>query len=57
MIVLGLPGENIDLVELKSGSAEKQYAKAIKGIQAVIFCDNFVPSGNSTQFYFRFKTV
>lgn len=41
--VLGLPGENVDLLEVQADSSEELYAKTVKGIQAIILCDNFKP--------------
>lgn len=34
---------NVDIVELKKGASEQQYARAIQGVQAVVFCQNFQP--------------
>ena len=35
--------ENVDIVELKKDATEEQYARAVQGVQAVVFCQNFQP--------------
>ena len=34
---------NVDIVELKKDATEQQYARAVQGVQAVVFCHNFEP--------------
>jgi len=34
---------NVDVVELKEGASEELYARAVQGVQAVVFCQNFQP--------------
>lgn len=44
MSVYGLPGNNVDIIELKATQAEydeSAFLRAISGVQAVIFCSNF----------------
>ncbi|KAJ1428388.1 hypothetical protein B484DRAFT_449893 [Ochromonadaceae sp. CCMP2298] len=40
---LGLPGYNLDIVELGPNSEEYAYARAVQDCQAVIFCSSFDP--------------
>ena len=35
--------DNVDIVELKKDATEEQYARAVEGVQAVVFCQNFQP--------------
>lgn len=39
----GLPGNNVDMIELSPSSAEEDYALAVQGVQAVVFCGSFEP--------------
>lgn len=34
---------NVDIVELKKDASEGLYARAVQGVQAVVFCQNFQP--------------
>jgi len=42
--LFGLPGNNVDIIELDPNSDEKQFARCIQDVQAVIFCGNFEPA-------------
>lgn len=35
--------DNVDIVELKKDATEAEYARAVEGVQAVVFCQNFQP--------------
>lgn len=35
--------DNVDIVELKKDATEEQYARAVEGVQAIVFCPNFQP--------------
>eukprot|EP01041_Mallomonas_annulata_P000441 gene441-790_t len=39
----GLPGNNVDIVPLTPTSSEESYARAIQGVQAIVFSGNFDP--------------
>jgi len=39
----GLPGINIDMIELTDQSPDKKYARAVQESQAIIFCDSLDP--------------
>lgn len=42
--VFGLPGTNVDMLELRAESSEEAFFKAIEGAQAVVMCGNFLQS-------------
>ena len=44
--LLGLPGNNVDIIRLNKESSLATYLKAVQGCQAVIFCGNFDPQPN-----------
>ena len=44
--LLGLPGNNVDILRLNKDSPLTSYLKAAQGCQAVIFCGNFEPKPN-----------
>lgn len=44
--MFGLPGNNVDIIELKLESPLESYTKAVEGAQAVIFSGNFDPVMN-----------
>jgi hypothetical protein len=41
--VYGLPGFNVDMIELSAMSPQEDFARALNGVQAIIFCGNFDP--------------
>lgn len=42
--VFGLPGKNVDMLELRAEMPEEALFKAIEGVQAVVLCGNFLQS-------------
>lgn len=40
----GLPGINIDMIELTDRSPDKKYARAVQESQAIVFCDCLDPT-------------
>lgn len=44
--VYGLPGFNVDIVELSPTSSDQEIARVVQGSQAIIFCGNFEPTVN-----------
>ena len=44
--IFGLPGNNVDILELYPESSLDSYLKALDGAQAIIFCGNFEPKIN-----------
>jgi len=39
--IFGLPGVNVDMIELGPDSNEQRYIKAVQGAQAIVLCGNF----------------
>lgn len=37
----GLPGKNVDMVELRAGMQQDAFFRALEGVQAVVLCGNF----------------
>lgn len=42
--VFGLPGINVDMLELLNDGSERRFEAALEGVQAVVICDSFSPS-------------
>ena len=40
----GLPGINVDMLELLNDASERRFEAALEGVQAVVLCDSFSPS-------------
>merc|ERR1719440_180826 len=43
--IYGLPGNNVDIVELNNFTSEELYARAVEDAQAVVICSAFEPAG------------
>ena len=39
----------MDILEVQGGSSDELFAKAVKGVQGIIFCDNFRPALGNTE--------
>jgi hypothetical protein len=42
--VFGLPGINVDMLELLNDGSERRFEAALEGVQAIVLCDSFSPS-------------
>lgn len=42
----GSPGKNCDMVYLDANSDEKQYSRAIQGVQGIVLCGSFEPAAD-----------